>query len=523
MQSFDITKYLNVAARRKWWITIPFLLIVLAGLTYILIVPKIYEAQTLILVQPQKVPEDFVRAIVSTTVEDRLRTISQQVTSRTNLERVVKEYDLYSQPESNMLLDDKVALLRKMITIDVTQEGRGPGTSTFTIALRGKDPKKVMEVTNVLASNFITENLKIRESQALGTSSFISDELKNVEYRLKEKEEELKNYKERYMGGLPQQLQTNLTILERLQLQLDQLNSNLRDAENRKIVIQAQISEQERPLAASPIPSAFTARGPEDITSLKNELASLEVRYTRDHPDVIRLRETIAKLELQKPESVAGVQVSEQPASLADQALRRQLQDIALDITGGKEEIGKLRSQIKWYQAKVEETPKREQELLSLNRDYENHKELYNSLLNRKLEAEIAVSMERKQKGEQFRVIDPAKIPIRPVDPDLGKIILLVLALGLGLGGGLAYLVETMDSSYKTPEEIEEELKVPVLVSMPIRYTEREVRIIKVKKMLAFSSVTVGFVLSAVGIVFAVKGVDTTLSHINNIIDKLFL
>lgn len=523
MQSFDITKYLNVAMRRKWWITIPFLLVVLAGLTYILIVPKIYKAQTLILVQPQRVPEDFVRAIVSTTVEDRLRTITQQVTSRTNLEEVIKEHGLYSHPEKSMLLDDKVALLRKMITIDVTEERRGRGTSAFTIAFRGKDPRKVMEVTNALASNFIAENLKIRESQALGTSSFISDELKNVEYRLKEKEEELKNYKKQYMGGLPEQLETNLTILERLQRQLDQLNSNLRDAENRKIVIQTQISEQERSVAASPIPSASTVGGLEDITTLKNELASLEVRYTRDHPDVIRLRETITKLELEKSESEGGVQAREQAIPRVDQALTRQLQDIALEIKSSKEEIGKLRSQIRWYQGKVEETPKREQELLSLNRDYENLKEVYNSLLNRKLEAEIAVSMERKQKGEQFRVIDPAKIPVRPVDPNLQKIILMVLALGLGLGGGLAYLVEAMDTSYKSPEDIEEELQVPVLVSMPIRYTEREVRAIQVRKIFAFASVTVGFALSAIGIVFAVKGVDTTLNHVNNIIDKLLL
>lgn len=523
MQSFDITKYLDMAARRKWLIIIPFLITVLAGLLYILIIPKIYEAQTLILVQPQRVPEDFVRAIVSTTVEDRLRTVSQQVTSRTNLEKIIEEHDLYSQPESNMLLDDKVALLRKMIKIDVTQDGRSRGTIAFTIAFRGKDPRKVMEVTNALASNFITENLKIRESQALGTSSFISDELKSVEYRLKEKEEELKNYRERYMGGLPEQLQTNLSILERMQGKLDQLNSNLRDAENRRIMIQTQISEQERPIAASPIPSVLTARGPGDITSLKNELASLEGRYTRSHPDVIRLRETIAKLELEKPESGATLQGREQSTPRVDQALSRQLQDITVEIKGLKEEIEKTQKQRQWYEMKVEETPKREQELLSQNRDYENLKELYTSLLNRKLEAGIAVSMERKQKGEQFRVVDPAKIPTRPVEPDLQKIILLVLALGLALGGGLAYLVEAMNLSFKTPEEVEEELRVPVLVSMPIRYTEKELRNIKLKKILGFTSVIVGFVLSVVGILFAVKGVDATLNHVSNIIDKLLL
>jgi len=137
------------------------------------------------------------------------------------------------------------------------------------------------------------------------------------------------------------------------------------------------------------------------------------------------------------------------------------------------------------YQIRIEETPKREQELLSTRRDYENLQELYNSLLERKLEAEIAVSMEKKQKGEQFKVIDPAKIPSRPVEPDVMQIILLTLVLGLGLGGGLAYMMEAMDTSFKTTDEIEDELQLPVLVSMPIRYSEKEEKRIKWKNALA--------------------------------------
>ena len=525
MEAFDITKYLDMATRRIWWIIIPFLLTLLAGLTYVLITPKIYEAQTLILVQPQKVPEDFVRTIVSATVEDRLRTISQQVTSRTNLERIIKEHNLYGSADTKMLIDDKVALLRRMVKIDVSHGGRrGQEANAFTISLRGKDPKKIMEVTNALASNFISENLRIRESQAMGTSAFISDELASVEKRLMEKEEQLKQYQERYMGGLPEQLQTNLSILERLQAQLDQLHNTMRDSENRRIILQAQIAEEQRATRTELlIPSASQGvdNRPRDITSLTNELASLEARYTRNHPDVIRLREMIARLAAEMPESETDLPETGPPVSRVDQVLKRQLKDTAFEIETIKAEIKKTKSQIKWYQKKVGETPKREQELLSLKRDYGNLNELYNSLLNRKLEAEIAVSMEKKQKGEQFRVVDPAKTPGRPVAPDLRRIILLTFALGLGLGGGLAFLMETMDTSYKTPEEAEKELQLPVLVTIPIRYTETELKNIKRKKVLAFSSVAVVFVVSAVGIVIAVKGVDATLDFIKDIFARV--
>jgi capsular polysaccharide biosynthesis protein len=194
---------------------------------------------------------------------------------------------------------------------------------------------------------------------------------------------------------------------------------------------------------------------------------------------------------------------------------------IDLEISSLRDEIGKVKSQIKWYQTKVEETPKRQQELLTLQRNYENLKELYTSLLGRKLEAEIAVSMEKKQKGEQFRVLDPAKIPMRPIKPDGRKIILLTLLLGMGLGCGLAYGVEINDTSYKTPEEVEKELDLPVIISMPLRFTEKELKIQKAKGILKAASVAIGFVVCAVGIVFVTKGIDPTINYVKTALSNL--
>ncbi len=519
MDAFDVTKHLNIVLKRKYFIVLPFLVTVLAGLAYALKAPKTYEASTLILVQTQRVPQDFVRSIVSESVEDRLRTITQQVTSRTNLEQTIETYNLYNDPENNSNIDAKVALLRRKIEINVS--GRRGETNSFTIAFRAKDPQKVMAVTNALASNFITENLKIRESQAIGTSTFLADELETVKKRLAEKEEEVKDYREMYMGGLPEQLESNLRILERLQGQLDQLQSNLRAAENRKLLIQQDIAEAERIPQTVPIRPSARGERPTDIVSLRNELASLEARYTRNHPDVIRIKEMISKLPTESPEGGVGASPAfggTTPSSRVDTTLRRQHQDVEVELRGLRSEIAGVKSEINRYQAKVEDTPKREQDLLSLNRDYENTRELYNSLLNRKLEAEIAVSMEKKQKGEQFRVIDPAKLPTTPVEPNMKKIFLLTLVLGLGLGGGLAYLLEMFDSSYKTPEDLEKKIGLPILISMPIRYTEKEIRQKKRKEYLVAASVAIGFVLSAGGLVVAIKGIDNTMNFIDRVL-----
>jgi len=513
--------YIDMALRRKWWIIIPFMLVVLAGLTYCLKVPRVYEAETRIFVQPHSVTKESGRSFVIATIENRLRIITQQITSRTNLEKIIKEYNLFAF-KPNMLLDDKVKRLRELINIEVFYVDKGPidDPDSFTITIRGRDPKKIMEVTNALASNFITEHLKSRESRAVGKSSFISYELKSVEKRLIEKEEELKQYRESYMGGLPEQLQANLSMLERLQGQLDQLHSSLRDAENRKVALQAQVAEQKKVGAELLMPFGRQGNEPMDIPSLRNKLASLEARYTQNHPDVIRLKEMLAIMEAERGEKTADSPEGSIPVSREVQVLKGQLQDITLEIKSHKAEIKKIRSQVKWNEKKVEDTPKREQELITLNRDYNNLNQLYNSLLNKKLVAGMGVNMEKKQKGGQFRIIDPAKIPSRPVEPNLKAMIMLILALGLGLGGGLAFMIETMDTSFKTPGEVENELQLPVLVSMPIRYTVKELRRIKIKRVLAFTSVTVGFLASAAGIVLAIKGVDETMGFAENLLSR---
>ena len=327
------------------------------------------------------------------------------------------------------------------------------------------------------------------------------------------------------MGGLPEQLETNLRILERIQDQITTNQENLREAENRKLLIQQQLAEAKK-IRESPAPlPAITRQEPEQsLEQLKTLLASLETRYTERHPDVKRLKQKISDFESkQKPEATESDVVGEDRGmTQAERNLVNQFREIELEITNLKAEAVQLNSQIKWYQTLVENTPKREQELMSLNRDYNNLRETYNSLLSRKLEAELAVSMERKQKGEQFRILDPAKVPIRPFKPNMRRILLMSVFLGFALGCGLAYLRETMDTSFRRPEEIEEMLQVPVLASLPFALNPREVKRIKAKKILTVLGVSLGFIIAAVLLVVSIKGVDATMEFIKTIMDNLF-
>jgi len=529
MEPFEIEKYKEIALRRRWWIIIPFLLSILTGIVLTLVLPKVYQANTLILIQPQKVPASYVQEIVSVDIEDRVRTITQQVTSRTNLEKIIKEFDLYNKPGSYMFMEDKVKILRGNISIEVLSgSGRRSGAtpSSFQIFFTGKDPKRIANVTNALASYFIAQNLKIREDQAIGTSEFLTDELENIRRRLLEKEEELKRYRERYMGGLPEQLETNLRILERIQQQITTNQENLRETENRKLLIQQQSSEAAQIRISStiiPVTPRREAEQPVSLDQLKIQLASLEARYTERHPDVIRLKEKIADLESKQKTDVKTVQEVPESRGMtqAERDLVNRLREIELGIKNLKAEAAQLHSQMKWYQTQVENTPKREQELMSLNRDYENIRSTYNSLLGRKLEAELAVSMERKQKGEQFRILDPADVPIRPLKPDIRRILLMTVGLGLALGCGLAYLRETMDTSFRRPEDVEEVLQIPIIASIPFTLNARELKRIKRKEILTVVCVGLTFLLLGVVIVLSLKGVDATINFVKDIFIKL--
>jgi polysaccharide chain length determinant protein (PEP-CTERM system associated) len=377
-----------------------------------------------------------------------------------------------------------------------------------------------MQVTNTLASNFISENLKVRETQALGTSSFLTDEVSGLEKRLKDKEDELKSYREKYMGGLPTQLDTNLRILERLQTQLDQLNNNLREREEKRLTIERDLKGAQAVVPApAPGQPARPGDGPRDLAALKADLASLEAKYTPNHPDVVRLRTMIENLEKKEAERASEAKEGSIPVvvTAANRAMIEQLRGVEGEIRNFRSEVERTKTQMKMYEKWVEETPKREQELLSLNRDYERLKEAYNSLLKRKLDAEIAVSMEKKQKGEQFRVIDSAKVPTKPVKPDFVRISLLILALGLGLGGAAGYGREMTDTSYRSPDEIEKELKLPILVSVPFRHTEQELAARKRKEIIKAAGVAAGFAVGVVAIVVGTKGFSETVRYLKEL------
>ncbi|BBO72923.1 chain-length determining protein [Desulfosarcina widdelii] len=513
-------KYIiDLVIKRRWFVMVPFALAMIVGIYLSITLPKIYEASTLILIQPQRVPQNYVQSIVESDPSERINTLSQQVLSRTNLENIISDFKLFSSPDSrSMYLEDKIGSLRKRISVNVSRDRRG--SDAFSITFQGKNPETVMKVTNALAAFFIDENLRLREAQAVGTSDFLDAELQNMKSRLEEVEGQLKRYREAYMGELPEQLDSNLRILDRLQEHLSESQQNLSEAKIRLVAIQNEAAAS-REQATTVIIGQNTPQEPTDLDQMRAQLENLLSRYTERHPDVVRLKARIAELEKQNQaeanSEVGDADADRNQAAMLSPEYRTQYNEVVQEMARLNADIEDTKRQISVYQKRVENTPKREQELLSLRRDYQNIQSTYDSLLERKLEAEIAVNMERKQKGEQFRVLDPAKLPQKPVKPDMRKLFIMVVGAGLGIGGGIIFLLEFLSNSFKRPEDIEEELELPVLCSVPqiIDPKTRMLKRLEYALCAIFGCISIalfgGFAL------LSQKGVESTLEMIRKI------
>lgn len=484
---FDIHNYIGLLLRRRWFVIISFCIAMIAGICLAITLPRMYQTETMIFVEPQQVPDNYVQALVSAELEVRLNNLVQMIKSRTNLMNIIEKFKLFAGPEyENMFMEEKIEIMRERTSVELMSDQRSRRPSNmFTISFQGEDPEKVMKVVNAMATLVIDQNLKVRELQAVGTTEFLDDELTKMRQRLESVETTLKDFRRSHMGELPEQLASNIMVLDRLQQQLSEKQQSLRDEKNRLISIenQLQLAREKAPAAqVTPLDNAEPTT-PEELRLL---LADYQSRYTERHPDVVRLKRRISESE---KETLPGAAVRDTAARLpaADRVgrpnqglsmeseLMGQHGGIDREIAAIKEEISEIQAQIALYQRRVEATPKIEQELLSLRRDYENIQETYKSLLERKLEADIAVNMEKKQQGEQFRILDSGRLPDKPISPNMKKLFLMCVAAGLGLGGGLIFLLEFLDNSVRKPESVPAKLGIPLLVAMPSIECRRDV------------------------------------------------
>jgi uncharacterized protein involved in exopolysaccharide biosynthesis len=255
------------------------------------------------------------------------------------------------------------------------------------------------------------------------------------------------------------------------------------------------------------------------VEQLRDRLDLMRDSYTDQHPDVLRLKARIERLEKAPPTGLAADgsgSAGRSKSARLDLDIERQKTILLGSIRAIEDDITNLNRSIREYQRRIEVIPKKEQELLTLTRDYDNIRNSYSSLLNRKLEADIAVNMEKKQKGEQFQIIDVARLPEKPVSPDLRKLFMITVMAGLGLGTGLIFLLELMDTSVRRLDKIEEEVGLPVLAMVPRIFSAKDRDRHRIRIAATTASIAFALALTAAFAMLVFNGIEPTLELVRH-------
>jgi protein tyrosine kinase modulator len=532
-RGLGLASVLEVVRRRRVLALLPCLFVLAAAASLAMFLPSLWTAQATVLVTRQEIPEALVRSTVSTDPEARLLTLTHEILDTPRLTRIIETNDLYPAMRRSRPIADVLERMRKDIRVEVQDErerrAREWRSLVFTVAYTATDPTVAARVTNTVAGLFTEENRRQREQQAAGATQFFETQLGELRTRLATQEQRITAYKEQHLGELPEQREVNLRTLERLQQQLQLAHENSRRANERRQMITQSLNDLD--LASALGGSGATGSGltvaPGEtaaarLSILRNELAALETTYSDKYPDVIQMKEQIRILEdrvadetTKAKAAAASAKTAAAPSSrqardlrLAGQnpyvlSLMQQLDQASVESKATADEIANLNRQLAVYQRRLEMTPKREQELALITRDYETTRDLFRSLLAKRGEADVAADLEQRQKGETFRVIEAATLPDRPAGPNRIRLLLVGIALALGAAGVAVILAEQVDTSYRRAEEVRATAGVPVLSTIPRIVTEADRLGALRHRRLAVLAVTAGLML-VVGTSFVV-------------------
>jgi polysaccharide chain length determinant protein (PEP-CTERM system associated) len=494
-QQYSPEDVLEAVLRRKWSIICPVVVLGLAAFLITRSLPNLYKSETTILVVPQRVPESYIRSTVTNRIEDRLRSIREQVLSRSMLERIILEFNLYPEQRKRAPMEEVVARMRNEVDVDPPVKD-----DTFKISYVSGDPVVAQKVVARLASMFIDGNVHDRQVVAGETNDFIESQLENARQRLIEHEKKLEEYRRRYLGQLPSQLPSNLQVIQATQTQLQSLSESLNRDRDRRLVLEKALAD----LRADPITLSTTTdatdRPADPVDTARTELTKLEQRLKPTHPDVIAAKRHLAQLEADRKAGIAigtgtpGARPADSLAARRLQETETELDKLDRQIASKEADTVRLRGTIADYQRRVEAVPTRESEMAELTRDYETLQKLYQSLLAKKEDSNIAANLEKQQVGEQFKVLDPARVPERPFSPKRLQLNLMAIGIGLALGIGLAALLEYRDTTLRNELQLQEAFRIPVLAVLPLMESVGEKRRRVVRRAV---TVTAGFLLAA--------------------------
>ncbi len=491
----NLDTFWRLVVRRRWPLLSTACTIMLGTVGVSLLLPNQYLSGATIIVEQQQVPERYVTPTSTSDLSSALQAMEQDVLSSTRLLRIIDDFGLYREARKRRAPEELVELMRSKIEIKPLEANPERRTvNSFRISFTGDNSFTAQQITSRLTSLFIEQNLKTREQQAVGTTTFLQGQLEMARNEYQKQEERLKDFKLQNLGELPEQQQGNLQILSGLQMQLQSTVAALGRAQEQRVYLSSLLTQyRDLAPAGGPLPGGQSISPVEtlqaELNRLNTERAQLLGRDLPEHPDVVKINEEIAQSKalleqaLRAPKSTATdeTQSSQMQAhgaaeSTATAQAKSQLEANRLEIENlGKDQI-RLENEIAVYQRRLNLTPVREQQLSAVLSDYNLSKRNYEDLLNKKTQSELASNLEQQQQGQQFRIVDPPTLPAKPTRSKRVAMSLGGIAGGLLVALGLAILIELRKASFYTEEEIRRRFEFPFVLGIPELRSATEVR-----------------------------------------------
>jgi polysaccharide chain length determinant protein (PEP-CTERM system associated) len=469
-RALTVQDYLIILKRRWWMIAIPAVIFPIVGYALTFLVQPQYISQTLVLVEQQKVPESYVKAVVTEDLSGRLASMKEQILSRSRLQPIIERFNLFANGRLSM--DERIDLTRKNIGITPIQSeiARTNGLPGFFISFKANDARTAQLVCGEIQSLFVSENLSDRAASAAGTTEFLKSQLADAKAKLDEQDARLAKFQQTYMGKLPGAEASNMNMLTTLNTQLDAATQALARMEQDKSYAESILSMQQaqQPQSTEHGGAAAPQAQQLELQQLQAQEADLTARYTDDYPDVVSVRRKIRELQqkLAQAPAVAVTPPSSAPKvtdSLSVQQMRAQLRAMEQGIAQKKRDQAAIQAELRNYQDRVASSPAVEEEYKSITRDSATAQTFYDDLLNKIQTAKMATDLERRQQGEQFRVMDEPNLPESPSSPKRSVFIMGGFAAGLGLGLFIVALLEYLDTAVRSERDIWAFTKLPTL------------------------------------------------------------
>lgn len=520
-------EYIAAVLRRKLRLIIPAVIIVSVSLVVAAVMPAVYRSTGTVLIEEPEVPREFIRSTITSFAAERLQIIEQRVMTTQNLISIINKFKLYTNERKRRPINEIASQFRKQIemklvsaeVIDPRSGQSRKAVIAFNLSFEDEDRRVAQQVANELVSLYLNENLRIRRERAAETTEFLAEEAERLGKQVGELEAKMADFKRKYSGQLPEQLGLNLSALSRVQSQMTDSERRLQALEERRIVLQGQLSQLD-PQGTRVVDGETVLSPPERLKALQTRLISMRGIYGPKHPDVIKMEREV---EVLKKETGGGTSA---------EALRAQLQDINDQITVQKErygskhpdvvklerqaaslrteirkagnstgrsstykpepsnptyimvqsqiktinsqiaainkERGELKTQLKSYEERVLRIPENEREYLALRRDYDNAYAKYRDVKAKQLEAQLAESLETERKAERFSLIEPPQMPLEPIKPNRMAIVFIGLVFAGAAGVGNVFLAEALDQSVYGAKELKSVVGQAPLVIVPV-------------------------------------------------------